>query len=376
MNDRIYVGSLISEPHLYHHGILGMRWGVRRFQKKDGSLTSAGKSRYGVKGGKNSKTELESKRKGLSKGQKAAIALVAAGLTAYGGYKLAQSGKLDGFINRGSKALSTDELKALGISVVEPTRIELNRIEPTRIDLSSGGSSEVKGIKSLSHSETSKESESKVNPFFSPVDPDFYTNCGNCAIALEARQRGLDAMALGNSKGMTISQMGSFFKNLKSENVSDLRVNTPNVSDAEYLSAYKRGGGAGIESFYRDRGQKIKDEISNQITSAHPPGSRGCLFVPMETSSHWVSWEVDKKGSVNFYNSQEPDRNLVTTCFGHYTYHKNDSKVALTAIRYDNLDFADNVNEVIGQSSKKPRYQTFDQSVEKGSSFVLQYKRS
>lgn len=31
---------------LYHHGIKGMRWGVRRFQRKDGSLTSAGKKRY------------------------------------------------------------------------------------------------------------------------------------------------------------------------------------------------------------------------------------------------------------------------------------------------------------------------------------------
>ena len=136
MNDRIYVGSLISEPHLYHHGILGMRWGVRRFQKKDGSLTSAGKSRYGVKGEKKSKSESETKIKGLSKGQKAAIALVAAGLAAYGGYKLAQSGKLDGFINRGSKALSTDELKALGISVAEPSRIEPTRIELDRIDTS------------------------------------------------------------------------------------------------------------------------------------------------------------------------------------------------------------------------------------------------
>lgn len=30
---------------LVHHGIKGMRWGVRRYQNKDGSLTSAGKER-------------------------------------------------------------------------------------------------------------------------------------------------------------------------------------------------------------------------------------------------------------------------------------------------------------------------------------------
>lgn len=31
---------------LVHHGIKGMRWGVRRYQNPDGSLTSAGKNRY------------------------------------------------------------------------------------------------------------------------------------------------------------------------------------------------------------------------------------------------------------------------------------------------------------------------------------------
>lgn len=34
---------------LKHYGILGMKWGVRRYRNKDGSLTTAGKRRYSDK---------------------------------------------------------------------------------------------------------------------------------------------------------------------------------------------------------------------------------------------------------------------------------------------------------------------------------------
>lgn len=35
-----------SYDELYHHGIKGMRWGVRRFQNEDGTLTAQGRQRY------------------------------------------------------------------------------------------------------------------------------------------------------------------------------------------------------------------------------------------------------------------------------------------------------------------------------------------
>ena len=44
MND-IYVER--SPDYLEHHGILGQKWGIRRFQNPDGSLTEEGRKRYG-----------------------------------------------------------------------------------------------------------------------------------------------------------------------------------------------------------------------------------------------------------------------------------------------------------------------------------------
>ena len=41
---RYYIGGMVYDSnYLQHHGVKGQKWGERRFQNKDGSLTEAGK---------------------------------------------------------------------------------------------------------------------------------------------------------------------------------------------------------------------------------------------------------------------------------------------------------------------------------------------
>lgn len=109
----------VYSNELYHYGVVGMKWGVRRFQNPDGSLKAAGQKRYNqaktavsnaagkvkavvrhpvdaVKAKTNSLTD-EQKAK-IKKGIKIGLAVAGTALAAYGAYKI------------GSKAIARHQL--------------------------------------------------------------------------------------------------------------------------------------------------------------------------------------------------------------------------------------------------------------------------
>lgn len=91
-----------NDEYLIHHGIKGMKWGVRRYQKKDGTLTSQGKKQHGEDNSSESKKKVLTDRK--KKAIKVGAAVAGTALAVYGAYKIHEAVRdknLDIRINEG-----------------------------------------------------------------------------------------------------------------------------------------------------------------------------------------------------------------------------------------------------------------------------------
>lgn len=111
------------DNELMHYGILGMKWGVRRYQNKDGTLTAKGKKRYNAE-----MERLKAKERKLKNEQrtKAKLAKLDSQRKKVEDLKRAKNKKTDEQVDtkprkKAMKELSNEELKSL------VTRLELEK---------------------------------------------------------------------------------------------------------------------------------------------------------------------------------------------------------------------------------------------------------
>lgn len=110
-----------DSQYLQHYGILGQKWGMRRFQNPDGSLTEEGKKRYGQINNGRLNTGLKNLAKKINKSTdkiESKMAPVAQPKVEMTNEEIVKSGKASTVLENASR-LSTQELQAANARIRE-----------------------------------------------------------------------------------------------------------------------------------------------------------------------------------------------------------------------------------------------------------------
>ena len=289
-----------------HHGILGQKWGVRRFQDKSGRLTAEGKKR---------KHEFED----TSKSDTSDRDIVKDTLKVYavtGGVGVASSiaAVAAAPITSGVSATMLPITAMLAISGLEHTVIEGTKLIAGDIKASTANKKEKKfkeereknpidkktGFHKKTTEMTPDEDMERVNPAFKNWDANTKNNCVLCTMTYELRRRGYDVQSRKAAKGYDANELvKDWYKNSKP------KIADGSLSDQDFLNAIARRQTPFIEKEDQDR--MIKSTLST--VKEQKDGARGQLAViwNRSVSGHSVSYAVEN-GEMTIYDTQSNEK--------------------------------------------------------------------
>lgn len=278
-----------KQDELYHYGILGQKWGVRRFQYMDGSYTQAGRERYGIGSAK------ESKNDETIGDASAALAWV--------GFEL----------GLGATTIIGDAIHDAKVSK-DIKNWEANRqLEKT---------DKATGLKLKSNPDTTiKEDMKMINREYgyglfkhsvygidSKKTMGHTENCMLCTTALDLKRRGYDVKAGSSNEGYYAKDIKNWYKEKKDATMGRFNAiieklqKEPEGSYGNLMVYWKEGGGHSM--FYRIEDNKVVlyDAQSNKKYNLNTISRHANMTIPghcfLRTDNLTPDYEYLKKNNL------------------------------------------------------------------------------
>lgn len=179
---------------LYHYGVKGMKWGVRRYQNKDGSLTPAGKDRYSSDDSKSKKVTDADRFIERTKNKK---------LQDVSG-NIMGSGELEILAVQAVAYVAFIGLYLAGMKIAS-SRFVKNKMKELDKNYSERSVKNLSEIKKLKSKKEPSESMKAVNKGY--PSPGTTMNCTFCTAAMAMREKGYDVRAKTSATGWPTKEL-------------------------------------------------------------------------------------------------------------------------------------------------------------------------
>ena len=243
MNNTFYIDS----PYLQHYGVLGMKWGVRRYQNKDGTLTAAGRKHY----------SLNKQKYGIEPAAAIVLGLLSVVTVAEISREALVAKDFVDTIIAENKGKKIDKLIAENNVIDEKTGIKLKQKEMTK-----------------------DEDMKIINPLYKTKIPGARENCVICSVCYDLRQRGYDVTAnlRHQGYGLTDDQILKIYPGSKIEWLAGPKIFDPTNKHTNLSK------------------QEVKD-VTNKIIKQQGEGARGQVLIRFvkngRVGGHSMAYDIE-----------------------------------------------------------------------------------